>query len=402
MDKRPRVLLILKPSPARESLAEVLTQDGFEVEATGSTFRGVSGIARQPREIVVFGLDDVMDEELEAIKVIRADCPDSFILVTFSVVNRRIAQRAIQLGADAYVLEPLKVDEVRSVLARFRSHGTARTEPAEPPAEAPRSDSREPVATPPKQVRPPEKTVAEPEAIRKPEPVAPKAPERPSQEHIVSLRKLGASVAHEINNPLTTLSGWIQLLMRKVNGNQDLHRTLLSMKEEADRIADVVRDLNAVTEPELSDRGFTDLNTLVTRIIENFLATNGNSSIQLKTVLSEEKLRVKADVELVAGAVSDLLNSRYLNLGSSGSLILRTLSNGAFAELHVYEPGSQVELAGLYRALENLDLNEGDQIGEDLHLARAKQILDSHQATFQAEAELREGLSFVVKFPLVD
>ena len=31
----------------------------------------------------------------------------------------------------------------------------------------------------------------------------------------------------------------------------------------------------------------------------------------------------------------------------------------------MYEPGSQVELAGLYRALENLDLNEGDTIGED-------------------------------------
>ncbi len=225
---------------------------------------------------------------------------------------------------------------------------------------------------------------------------------QPSPEHLVSLRKLGASIAHEINNPLTTLSGWIQLLLRKANGNHDLHRTLVSMKEEADRIADIVHELTAVTEPHVADRAVVDFNALVSRVIDNFLATNGNASIQVKTVLTDEPLKVNVDTDLVARAVSDFLNSRYLSIGSSGSLVFRTLRTGSVAELHVYEPGSQVDLTPLHRALQNLDLNEGDTIGQDLSLARAKQIIDSYQGSFRADCHLREGLSFVVKFPAAD
>ena len=416
MGKSSGVLLILKPSPAREALSKALVEDGFDVDATDSSFRGVSGLARRPRDVIVLGLDDLMDEELEAIKVIRADCPGSFVLVTFSHVNRRRARQAMQLGADAYVLEPLNVDEVLTVLARYRpesrSRRVGRIEPTETVAQ---DDESRQVGTPGKNVRMQEildKLDADPDVSGQPEPtptitIEPDGPSvnRPADKSAdvgISLRKLGASVAHEINNPLTTLSGWIQLLLRKVNGNQDLHRTLLSMKEEADRIADVVRELSAMTEPDLSSQGPIDFNELTSMIIDNFLATNGNASIHVKTVLTDDPARVNVDVELVVRAVSDLLNSRYLSLGSSGSLVFRTIRNGPNAELHVYEPGSQVNLSGLYQALESLDLNEGDTIGIDLSLARAKQILDTHQGSFQVECELREGLSFVVKFPLAD
>lgn len=431
------VLLILKSSPAREALSKALVEDGFDVDVTDSSFRGVSGLARRGRDVIVLGLDDLMDEELEAIKVIRADCPDSFVLVTFSHVNRRRARQAMQLGADAYVLEPLNVDEVRTVLARYRPEraepqqvGTEPTETVTPACPANTEDeesrSRRVGRTPGKSVRMQEildKLDGLPSKQSEPSPTITVEPNGPayrtgkplpslptgkppaggkSADVGISLRKLGASVAHEINNPLTTLSGWIQLLLRKVNGNQDLHRTLLSMKEEADRIADVVRELSAMTEPNMSGQGSTDFNELTSMIIDNFLATNGNASIHIKTVLTNEPACVDVDVELVVRAISDLLNSRYLSLGSSGSLVFRTIRNGPDAELHVYEPGSQVNLSGLQHALESLDLNEGDTIGEDLSLARAKQILDSHQGSFQVECELREGLSFVVKFPLAD
>ena len=71
MEGTPRILLILKPSPAREALAKSLTESGWTVDATSSTFRGVSGLAREPRQAVVLGLDDVMDEELETLPTAR-------------------------------------------------------------------------------------------------------------------------------------------------------------------------------------------------------------------------------------------------------------------------------------------------------------------------------------------
>lgn len=428
MKKGPRILLILKPSPAREALTHSLTEAGWIVDATPSTFRGVSGLAREPRRVVVIGLDDIIDEELEAIRVIRTDCPGSFILVTFSHVNRRKAQHAMELGADAYVLEPLNVQEVVTTLRAMtagerpsanlstREAVKTETEPSDTIAAEPALEEPRPRRT--------ERTSLSEKSALKPQEIAERFPSVPteapparaitgpgadiSQEHLVSLRKLGASIAHEINNPLTTLSGWIQLLLRKANGNHDLHRTLISMKEEADRIADVVHELTVLTEPGTAEQAgksgsaATDFNTLVSQVIDDFLATNGNASIQVKTVLTDAPLRVTVEADMVARAISDLLNSRYLGIGSSGSLVFRTIRNGSFAELHVYEPGSQMDLTALHKALQSLELNEGDSIGQDLSLARAKQIIDSCRGAFRADCQVREGLSFVVKFPVAD
>ncbi len=423
-----QVLLILKPSPARESLTQLLTQQGFEVEAQPSTFRAVSGLARHPRDIVIIGLDDLLDEELEVVKVIRDESPQVHILLTFTVTNRRKAIVALEMGADGYVLEPLKGEEVVATLRHLNASPSASTvEPAQPLVEERDFASPAPKAPVQEQPRPaqaqdfatvpsrsaPEKSPA-PEMSkedRKPT-VIPRAAllETPatamvqpdlSADRVASLRKLGASVAHEINNPLTTLSGWIQLLLKKANGNQDLRRTLVNMKEEADRIADVVRQLSAISEPDLAGRGPVDINTLADSIVEAFTNMNGNSKIRVKKIFTSAPPSVKADKDLLVRAVCDLLHSSYLGLGNSGSLVFTTTATGDAAEFHVYEPGSQVSLDALRRGMSSVDLGDSEKIGQDLMLARCQEIITSHGGTFTAECDPREGLNFTVRLPRV-
>ena len=436
-----RVLLLLRPSPARERLSEVLVAQGFTVTAQSSTFRAVSSLARTPCDVVVIGLDDLLEEELEVVRVVREEAPGTFVVLTFTPINRRKGQAALEMGADCYVLEPLKAEEVASALRHLQVLPTARggdeplsaAEPLQPEevdfitsslaAEAPSAE------TPPED-KPPESEaatgtsdaraadtfaapahsngfhkdeqlqhdVAPPPATKTAASVRTDVP----HDRLASLRKLGASVAHEINNPLTTLSGWIQLLLKKANGNHDLRRTLINMKEEADRIADVVRELSAISEPDLAGRGPTDINALAEAVIDTFLHANGKQQVQVKKIFTGEPPCVKADVKLLVGAVCDLLNSKYLDLGNSGSLVFTTTIGPDWVELHVYEPGSQVDLEPLGRALNSVNLGDGETIGADLSLARCQQIIASHGGVFTAECDPREGLSFQLRLPKMD
>ena len=445
-----RVLMLLQPSPARERLSVVLAERGFEVTVQPSTFRAVSSLAKQPRDVVLVGLDDLLDEEIEVVRVIRDECPEAFIVVTFTAVNRRKGQTALGMGADCYVLEPLKAEEVSAALAHLSTSGERATAPAEvaslQPEEVDFITSSLAEEVPPEvetdveaEVEPEPETVEETETPE-PEPSTPDAdsetplvaedfsapahgngfhddeqlqfehvpPPAPTStvvetlatpDRLASLRKLGASVAHEINNPLTTLSGWIQLLLKKANGNHDLRRTLVNMKEEADRIADVVRELSAISEPDLAGRGPMDVNTFADSVIETFVNTNGNQQIQVKRIFANEPPCVKMDSALLVRAVCDLLNSEYLDLGNSGSLVFTTTVGPDWVEFNVYEPGSQVDLAPLGRALNTVNLGDGDAIGSDLALARCQEIIASHRGTFTAECDPREGLSFQLRLP---
>jgi len=414
-----RVLLLLKSSPARESLSRLLEKQGLEVTVQASTFRAVSGLARHPCDVVIVGLDDLLDEELEVVRVIREECPGVFLILTFTPINRRKAQAVLEMGGDCYVLEPLRPEEVAAALRHLSSRAAA-----EPPAAEPlRAEEVEFITsslaeeTPPGEEEPEKEKGAE-EEFRPPahgngfrteeQPQVEEPPRPPSARRVdtgvtpdrmASLRKLGASVAHEINNPLTTLSGWIQLLLKKANGNQDLRRTLVNMKEEADRIADVVRELSAISEPDLAGRGPVDINALADAVIECFVSTNGHEKIRVKKIFTPDPPCVKVDRELLVRAVCDLLNSRYLDLGNSGSLVFTTLTTPEWVELHVYEPGSQVNLKPFRQALGSVNLDPGDEIGQDLVLARCQEIISSHGGSFAAECDPREGLSFQLRLP---
>ena len=420
------VLLLLKSSPARERLSELLETQGFEVDAQPSTFRAVSSLARTPRDVVIVGLDDLLDEELEVVRVIREECPDVFILLTFTHVNRRKAQTALDMGANCYVLEPLKPEEVAAALKHLGDRPDRARAPEAPAAEAPTGEPLQPeevdfitsslaAETPePGQDAPPD-AAAPPahgngyhaEEQTQPDESPPQAPaatldaDVPS-DRLNSLRKLGASVAHEINNPLTTLCGWIQLLLKKANGNQDLHRTLVNMKEEADRIADVVRELSAISEPDLAGRGPMDINTIADGVIEYFVNTNGNQDIRVKKIFTPDPPAVKVDRDLLVRAVCDLLNSSYLDVGNSGSLVFTTTTGADWVALHVYEPGSQMDLEALRGALNAVDLDDGESIGQDLMLAKCQEIISSHGGTFTAECDPREGLNFQLRLPRAD
>lgn len=426
-----RVLLLLRPSAARESLSELLEAQGFEVDAQPSTFRAVSSLARKSRDVVIVGLDDLLDEELEVVRVIREECPHAFLILTLTHVNRRKAQRALEMGADCYVLEPLRPEEIVAALKHLPAEPTK-----EPAAEEPTPEpvlERVPEEPTPEPLQPEEVHFVTPALVEEtPAPAEQEKPEEPrparaegpaveepppfdasppaatgtaeteeAPDRLASLRKLGASVAHEINNPLTTLCGWIQLLLKKADGNQDLRRTLVNMKEEADRIADVVRELSAIAEPELAGRGPLDINTLADYIIEYFVSTNGNEDLRVKKIFTPDPPAVKADRDLLVRAVCDLLNSNYLDVGNSGSVVFTTTTGPDWVEFHVYEPGSQVDLEPLRRALRSVNLEEGESIGEDLALARCQEIISSHGGTFAAECDPREGLNFQLRLPKV-
>ena len=108
---------------------------------------------------------------------------------------------------------------------------------------------------------------------------------------------------------------------------------------------------------------------------------------------------MKVDRDLLVRAVCDLLNSSYLDLGNSGSLVFTTLSTPEWVELHAYEPGSQVNLKSFQQALGSVNLEMGDEIGQDLMLARCQEIVSSHGGSFAAECDPRDGLSFQLKLP---
>jgi CheY-like chemotaxis protein len=107
-----RALVVHAVAGVRSYLAELLSREGFKVEAVDSTFRCMARFVEQAAELVVLGVGGIAESELELVRALKREKAPPRVLVTFPTIKRDIAVRALDAGADAYVLEPFYADEL--------------------------------------------------------------------------------------------------------------------------------------------------------------------------------------------------------------------------------------------------------------------------------------------------
>jgi DNA-binding response OmpR family regulator len=134
-----RVIVVHESGGSRALLSELLTREGLRVEALESTFRCIARYVEQPADLVLLGLGGVRASELDLIPVLKREDPPPRVVVTFPSPRRDLAVRALEAGADGYLLEPFYARELTAVvLAQLAPRApAAATATATAPPDAP-------------------------------------------------------------------------------------------------------------------------------------------------------------------------------------------------------------------------------------------------------------------------
>ncbi|MEM6731199.1 MAG: ATP-binding protein, partial [Myxococcota bacterium] len=109
-------------------------------------------------------------------------------------------------------------------------------------------------------------------------------------ERFASMGRVAASVAHEVNNPLSYLSNNLSFIREEIEAseNQDLVRAITETIDGAERIRGIIDELRALTRPKSEE-------TIMPVSVEGFIRTS--------LAMAEGQIRAKAlvDVEIPAG-----------------------------------------------------------------------------------------------------
>lgn len=181
-----RVLIVHGSGATRALMTELLTREGVSVEAVESTYRAMARFLDEPAQLLVLGLNGLREAELDLVRTLKQDRAAPKVIVSFPAALRDLAVRAVEAGADAYLLEPFYASE----FTRLALTGLARPAPEAPPPSA-------------------------------------------------DLAQLAGEMAHAINNPLQILS----LLL--ADPKMPKRKLTQKVSEELERIREVVRHLGA-------------------------------------------------------------------------------------------------------------------------------------------------------------
>ena len=197
-------------------------------------------------------------------------------------------------------------------------------------------------------------------------------------ERLSAVGELIAGVAHEINNPLQTIIGCVEMLIEERRGSgQD--RDLELVRQEATRAGQIVRNLLSFVRRNSPDRSAADLNQIArdaARMREHHLAQR---NIALLLELHPGVMAVLVNREEIQQLVLNLvLNAEHAIGDQSGTITIRTNAGENAHVLQVTDdgPGVGPELRG--RVFEPFFTTKEVGEGTGLGLSIALGIANAH------------------------
>jgi len=193
-------------------------------------------------------------------------------------------------------------------------------------------------------------------------------------ERLSAVGELVAGVAHEINNPLQTIIGCVELMIEE--RPEGSTRDLELVRQEATRAGQIVRNLLSFVRRGSTDRTSADLNQManaIAQLREHHLA---DRNVVLRLDLHPAPLPVMVNREEIQQIVLNLvLNAEHALGESAGTITIRTRPSGNVHALQVSDdgPGVPAELRG--RVFEPFfttkDVGQGTGLGLSIALGMA-------------------------------
>lgn len=197
---------------------------------------------------------------------------------------------------------------------------------------------------------------------------------------MATLGEVAAGAAHEMNNPLTVISGRGQFLSMKIKDPQ-LHAAAHEITEQAARLSDMITALRSFAEPCEPKRRVIDVADLVVRAVQQH-GPGENRQPRIHTVFTESIPAARIDPELLGSALGELVRNACESKGSRHvELRVQTEPLEGRLKIEVRDDGAGLSDHALRHAFDPFysEKPAGRQPG--LGLARASRYVEAHGGT---------------------
>lgn len=217
-----------------------------------------------------------------------------------------------------------------------------------------------------------------------------------SAERLAALGRLAAGLAHEIRNPLGSISGSIELLRTSSVLSDDERRLCEIIQREAARLNDLVSDMMDVARPRKPEMQTVDLGRLVLEVVE-LAGTSGRgvSDVAVRYVGDSGAL-VRADPGQLRQLVWNLVRNAVQASEAGGCVRCRVTALPRTVDLAVEDDGVGIEPEAKARIFDAFFTTRSH--GTGIGLAVVKRIADEHGFTLAVESERGRGAVFRVSF----
>ncbi|RYE89710.1 MAG: hypothetical protein EOO75_11355, partial [Myxococcales bacterium] len=222
-------------------------------------------------------------------------------------------------------------------------------------------------------------------------------------ERLAAVGRLAATTLHEINNPLTTILGYTEFLLRKVEraplDAADLER-LRRIQEAAERVQMLSRGLVDYAHPSPGAPGPVVLRTAIDQALVFCEYTLSDVGVAVERDYRDQGAAVQGIVsEFTQVFVNLIVNACQAMPRGRGLLRLRTEADPHAVVVRIEDNGHGVAPEHAGRLFEPFFTTRPLGSGTGLGLSIVRTLVERHGGTVSVDSEAERGTVFVVRLP---
>ncbi|WP_321991445.1 ATP-binding protein [Marispirochaeta aestuarii] len=223
-------------------------------------------------------------------------------------------------------------------------------------------------------------------------------------ENLAALTTLTAGVAHEIKNPLGSISIHIQLIQKSLgngaNGKntETIQNYLDIVNEEVERLNGIIVDFLFAVRPMDVNLVAQNLNDLVHELFEFIHYELEEQKIRLEFNLDDRMPELQLDVKYMKQALLNIVKNAISAMPEGGTLRVETIARDDQVELSIRDTGVGIPEENMTKIFEPYFTTK--DFGSGLGLTLVYKIIKEHQGEINLESREGEGTTFTITLPV--
>jgi signal transduction histidine kinase/ActR/RegA family two-component response regulator len=224
------------------------------------------------------------------------------------------------------------------------------------------------------------------------------------REKAALLESLVGGIAHEINNKLSPIVGYAELLssqVRRLQHTSDLENYCVIIRESALESAKIIRQLLQLSRPHKVEMIRCDMKQILQDAVDLLRFRLRSVGCQVTTSLPEDQCVFMADPTQIKQVVMNLiLNSADALEGRPiRRLDLQVISSNQYLHLVVSDTGGGIKPECLGRIFDPFFTTKSPDRGSGLGLSVCYSIIKQHSGEISVDSTWGEGTTFKITFP---
>ncbi len=221
-------------------------------------------------------------------------------------------------------------------------------------------------------------------------------------DRLASIGELASGIAHELNNPLTSIIGFSDLLLEK-DVPDEVKEDLRVINREAQRTAGVVRNLLTFARKHEPKKQPVDVNGAIKTVLALRAYEQKVNNIQVNTRLAPDLPEVMADgFQLQQVFLNIVINAEHFmtEAHGRGNLTITTERVGDIIRASFTDDGPGIAEENLGHLFDPFFTTREVGKGTGLGLSICHGVITGHGGRIYAESELGKGATFIVELPI--